>query len=47
MADGRVPDNSVRLADLGALERQSLKESLAIVRQFKAWLSWHYGLDSL
>jgi CBS domain-containing protein len=47
IADGRAPDNSIRLADLGALERQSLKESLAIVRQFKAWLGWHYGMDGL
>ncbi len=44
---GRAPDNAIRLPDLGALERQSLKESLAIVRQFKQWLGRHYGLDAL
>ena len=47
MAEGRAPDNCVRMGELGALERSALKEALAIVRQFKQWLGRHYGLDSL
>ena len=45
MADGRAPDNGVRLAELGTLERQALKEALAIVRRFKQWLGRHYRLE--
>ena len=44
---GRAPDNAVRLAELGTLERQSLKDSLAIVRRFRQWLALHYRLDAL
>lgn len=44
---GRPPDNAIRLAELGTLERQSLKDSLAIVRRFRQWLGSHYRLDSL
>jgi CBS domain-containing protein len=44
---GRTPDNAVRLAELGTLERQSLKDSLAIVRRFRQWLAAHYRLDAL
>ena len=47
MADGRTPDNGIRLAELGTLERQALKDSLAIVRRFKQWLGRHYRLDAL
>ena len=47
IAAGRPPGNTVRLADLGTLERQALKDSLAIVREFKAWLSRHYRFDAL
>jgi CBS domain-containing protein len=47
MADGRTPDNGIRLAELGTLERQALKDSLAIVRRFKQWLGRRYQLDSL
>ena len=43
----RPPDNAVRLAELGTLERQSLKEALAIVRRFRQWLAAHYRLDAL
>ena len=32
IADGRTPDNAIRLTELGTLERQALKDSLAIVR---------------
>ena len=41
------PDNAVRLVELGTLERQALKDSLAIVRGFKQWLAMHYRLDAL
>ena len=47
MAAGRAPDNAIRLAELGTLERQALKDALAIVRRFKQWLSRHYRLDAL
>jgi CBS domain-containing protein len=47
MADGRTPDNAIRLSELGTLERQALKDSLAIVRRFKQWLGRHYRLDAL
>jgi CBS domain-containing protein len=46
-AAGRVPDNMVRLADLGTLERQALKDSLGIVRSFRGWLARHYRYDLL
>lgn len=44
---GRAPDNAVRLIDLGTLDRQALKDSLAIVRGFRQWLALHYRLDAL
>ncbi len=44
---GRGPDNMLRPAELGTLERQTLRDSLAIVREFKQWLALHYRLDSL
>ena len=47
MAEGRTPDNAIRLTELGTLERQALKDSLAIVRRFKQWLGRHYRLDAL
>lgn len=47
MDDRRPPDNGVRLSELGTLERQALKDSLAIVRRFKQWLGRHYRLDAL
>jgi CBS domain-containing protein len=47
LAGGRAPDNMVRLAELGTLERQALKDSLAIVRGFRAWLARHYRFDVL
>jgi CBS domain-containing protein len=47
MAAARPPDNAIRLAELGTLERQALKDSLAIVRRFKQWLGRHYRLDAL
>lgn len=47
IAAGRAPDNSIRPVDLGALDRQALRDSLKIVRDFKAWLAQHYRLDAL
>ena len=47
MAEGRTPDNLVRLSERGTLERQALNEALAIVRRFRQWLGRHYRLDAL
>ena len=47
MAEGRPPDNGIRLSELGTLERHALKDSLAIVRGFKQWLGRRYRLDTL
>ncbi|MGV6873399.1 DUF294 nucleotidyltransferase-like domain-containing protein [Pseudochelatococcus sp. B33] len=47
IAEGRAPDTMVRLEDLGTLDRQALKDSLAIVRRFRQWLRLHYRLDVL
>lgn len=47
VADARPPDNAVRLSELGTLERQALKDSLAIVRDFKQGLGRHFRLDVL
>ncbi len=44
---GRAPGNSLLLADLGTLDRQALKDSIAIVRGFKEWLGRHYRFDAL
>ena len=45
--EGRAPDSAIRLSALGTLERRALKDSLAIVREFKQWLHRHYRLDAL
>lgn len=47
MAEGRTPDTLVRLDELGTLEQQALKDSLAIVRRFRQWLGTHFRLDML
>lgn len=47
MAEGRAPGNTIPLSALGTLDRQALKESLAIVRSFKQWLGRHYRFDAL
>lgn len=47
IAAGRAPDNTIRPVDLGTLDRQALRDSLNIVRDFKAWLGQHYRLDAL
>lgn len=45
IAAGQVPDNRIRLGDLGTLDRQALRESIAIVRNFKIWMSRHFHFD--
>lgn len=47
MDAGREPDNLVRLGELGRLERQTLKDSIAIVRGFKQWLGRRFRFDKL
>lgn len=47
IAAGRTPDNLLRISEIGTLERQALKDSLAIVRRFRDWLAGHYRLDAL
>lgn len=47
IAAGRTPDNKARLADLGTLDRQALRDSIAIVRGFKQWLGRHFRFDAL
>lgn len=44
---GHAPDNTIRLAELGTIERQTFRDSLTIVRQFKDWIARHYRLDTL
>lgn len=44
---GEVADNRIRLSDLGTLDREALRESIAIVRSFKSWLSRHFRFDLL
>ena len=46
MEAGRKPDNLVRLEELGTLDRQALKDSLAIVRRFREWVSQHFRLGT-
>ncbi len=47
IAAGQPAGNSLRLTDLGTLDRQALKETLAIVKSFKQWLAHHYRFDAL
>ena len=39
--------NGVALASLGTLERDLLKDALAIIKRFRQHLRLHYRLDSL
>ncbi|WP_347265917.1 putative nucleotidyltransferase substrate binding domain-containing protein [Paracoccus sp. (in: a-proteobacteria)] len=41
------PGNTIRPAELGRLDRQVLRDSLNIVRDFKEWLTQHYRLGAL
>jgi tRNA(Glu) U13 pseudouridine synthase TruD len=40
-------DNLVRLSTLGTLERELMKDSLAIIKAFRQHLRLHYRLDFL
>jgi CBS domain-containing protein len=44
---GAVPDNLVRLSTLGTLERDLLRDALAIIGRFRRHLRRHYKLESL
>ncbi len=46
-AAGQVPDNRVRRADLGSLERDTLHGALVIVKRFRALLVKRFRLDAL
>lgn len=44
---GQVPGNDVRLSELGALERDALRDALGIVRRFRGVLRQRFHLDAL
>jgi len=44
---GEAVHNSARLSELGTLERDLLKDSLAIIKRFKQHLRSHFRLDAL
>lgn len=44
---GRVPGNAIEVGLLSTLERDLLKDTLAIVKRFRSWLVQHYRLDAL
>ena len=44
---GRAAGNTIDVATLTTLERDLLKDTLAIVKRFRAWLVQHYRLDAL
>ena len=44
---GKEAHHQVKLSELGTLERDLLKDSLAIIKRFKQHLRMHYKLDSL
>lgn len=44
---GEAVHNSVKLSDLGTLERDLLKDSLAIIKRFRQHLRSHFRLDAL
>ena len=46
IAEGRAPDNLIRLDTLGALDREGLKQALAIVRGFRDWITQHFRLQT-
>ena len=46
-AAGRAPDNEVQPSTLGLLEREPLRDSLAVVKRFRAWLRQHFRFDKL
>jgi CBS domain-containing protein len=46
-AAGQVPDNRVRPADLGTLERDTLRDALAIVKRLRTLIAVEFRLDQL
>jgi len=44
---GATPTNEVRPSQLALLEREPLRDSLAVVKRFRAWLRQHFRFDSL
>lgn len=44
---GEAPGNDLSLSTLGTLERQSLRDALSVVRDFRGWIARHYHLDRL
>ncbi len=44
---GRLPGNAIDVTLLTTLERDLLKDTLAIVKRFRAWLVLHFRLDAL
>ena len=44
---GEPASNLVRASELGTLEREPFKDSLAIIKRFRAFLHHHFRLDSL
>lgn len=46
-AGGARPGNEIRASELGALEREPLRDSLAIVRRLRLHLRQHFKFDSM
>jgi CBS domain-containing protein len=46
-AAGQMPDNRVRPADLGTLERDTLRDALAIVKRLRTLIAVEFRLDQL
>ncbi len=44
---GEKPTNEVRPSSLALLEREPLRDSLAVVKRFRAWLRQHFRFDTL
>jgi len=44
---GETPTNEVRPSQLALLEREPLRDSLAVVKRFRAWLRQHFRFDTL
>jgi CBS domain-containing protein len=44
---GQLPDNTVRTSELGILERDALRDALAVVRRFRGVLQQRFRLDAV
>jgi CBS domain-containing protein len=44
---GQGMTNQVAMSELGALDRDQLREALAIIKRFRQWLAQHYRLEAL